>query len=82
MKFKRVIFRNSLHKTYYEKAIKNRPDDGICFWCKKKNYFADDCGFFYICGSNDRTIQKVCCERCHNGGAGKIHIERFGIGER
>jgi hypothetical protein len=58
------------------------PKGGICSFCSKPNDFADDCGFFYISPTSSITSQP-CCRRCwFHRRPGKLHIARYGLGER
>jgi hypothetical protein len=68
---------------YLEAAKQSDPEGKICYFCKKENDFADDCGFFYVLDSNypeSREIYPACeaCFKIHN----PYHISIYGCGDR
>jgi hypothetical protein len=65
-------------RNYIKEARISDPNGTVCSFCGKKNDFADDCGWFYICTGNGGA----CCESCFRGEPGKKHIAIYGLGER
>jgi len=64
----------------YVRAVREEPKGVLCGWCRRPNFFADDCGFFCITPEGDDT--RVTCEHCFRGPLGQAHVARYGMGER
>lgn len=64
---------------YIEKATLSDPGGVYCSFCKKKNDFADDVGWWC---ANAKGINGPCCESCWEGEIGREHIRKHGRGER
>ena len=71
----------------YVAAVRDYPKGVLCGWCRRPNFFFDDCGWICITPDGygkDRQPTKCapCCERCWRGPLGKKHISHFGLGDR
>ncbi len=71
-----------IYKYYYNCAINDYPNDGICGFCGGENKFVDDCGFFYCISLTGDKKMLPTCEKCHHGEPGTNHIKIYGLGER
>jgi hypothetical protein len=66
--------------TDLEKAREEDPEGVTCGWCGRENDFADDCGFFWITPTGDDS--RPACRECYEGEPGRLHVARYGQGER
>ena len=60
-------------------AYRYTPEGRFCWHCGKRNFFVDDCGYFYTNSGHKST---PTCETCFRGWAGKWHTHWHGMGDR
>lgn len=64
----------------YIAAAREYPAGTRCGWCRRPNFFCDDCGWIACTPEGDDT--RVTCKTCYHGSIGERHIARYGVGER
>lgn len=68
------------HVRNYLAAAWEDPRGLRCGWCGRPNFFCDDLGWFHIAPVGDDC--RATCRRCYHGEPGRLHVARYGVGER
>jgi hypothetical protein len=75
----------------YVRAAREYPQGMLCGWCRRPNFFFDDCGWFAITPDaadtpvtrEERKLDtRCCCRSCWDGPLGQKHVAYFGLGDR
>jgi hypothetical protein len=72
---------NAVRFLEWAHALQECPEGATCHFCGADNFFADDCGFFYIDPEHVHDMRPVC-EPCFRGEPGRKHVDYYGMGDR